>query len=81
MNTIYERLNNLDENNDKYNSTLVSTDEARILLNTLNELALLKQDAYFMRYCIHEKGLHDWLPEQKKRMEAILYDENDKLKQ
>ena len=44
------------------------------------ELSELKNDAYFMRYHIHQEGLHDWLPEQRKKMEAILYDENDKLK-
>ena len=39
----------------------------------------LANSANFMRYVIHEKGLHDWADEPRKRMEAILYDENDKL--
>ena len=43
------------------------------------ELARLKNDAYFMRVVIHEKGLHDWQPEPKERMEKILYGDTDKL--
>jgi len=61
------------------------TDEDFIELQKANkdlkaELYALKIDAYYMRYHIHQEGLHDWLPEQRKVMEKILYDENDKLK-
>ena len=46
----------------------------------LREYQQLKVDAYFMRYHIHQQGLHGWLPDQKKRMEDILYGEDGKLK-
>ena len=54
-------------------------DEQEKTKDLQQELAKLKSDANFMRYVIHEKGLRDWADEPKKRMEKILYDENDKL--
>lgn len=44
-----------------------------------SKLAKLANGANFMRYVIHERGLQDWADEPRKRMEKILYDDNDKL--
>jgi hypothetical protein len=44
------------------------------------ELAKLKNEAYYMRYHIHQQGFARWCPKQKEKMESIVYDENDKVK-
>lgn len=56
--------------------------ELRIELGKVtDELNQLKRDAYYMRYHIHQQGLHDWQPDARKKMESILYDsETNKLK-
>lgn len=44
------------------------------------ELTKLKNEAYYMRYHIHQQGFYGWCPKQKEKMKSIVYDENDKVK-
>ncbi len=56
-------------------NTLPKNHQARI------EFYKMKSDAYYMRTAIHEQGLRDWNPKQRRIMESILYDsETNKLK-
>jgi hypothetical protein len=55
-----------------------------VVIEKLEELKQLKEDAYFMRYVLHELGvMRDWTNESTKaRMENILYDpETGKLRE
>jgi hypothetical protein len=72
---LYQRLQALTHGLNAHDSVVVSVEEATALLATRDELTALKKDAYLMRYHLHQQGLHDWLPEQREQMEAILYED------